>query len=205
LTELITASHPILLVEQMTNRYGGDIALSFSRYYYRPQSPFDEREIFSEMAGAVTADWLQTQFSRLKPEWDLALNSVVRDIRGRNWHIPMIDFAKGSVMASDLLLMRSVLGPKADEYWLYASGRSLHGYGTTLLKPKQWIAFMGKLLLLNLPGKTPLVDSRWVGHRLTSGYAALRWSANSPHYVAMPARTFVSLDSLASVSELGKL
>jgi hypothetical protein len=36
---------------------------------------------------------------------------------------------------------------------------------------------MGRLLLLNLPEKPCLVDTRWVGHRLIGGYAALRWSA----------------------------
>lgn len=45
---------------------------------------------------------------------------------------------------------------------------------------------MGKLFLATQVGVPPTVDPRWVGHRLIAGYAALRWTKNTPHYVDTP-------------------
>ncbi|MHB1292207.1 MAG: primase 1D-like protein [Sulfuricella sp.] len=33
---------------------------------------------------------------------------------------------------------------------------------------------------------SPTVDPRWVGHRLISGYAALRWTKNTEQYLNTP-------------------
>ena len=70
----------------------------------------------------------------------------------------------------------------------YESGRSLHAYGSTGLKNKEWIDFMGRLLLANIPNKPEIVDTRWIGHRLMGRFSSLRWSSNSGMYLQIPSR-----------------
>jgi hypothetical protein len=183
--------HPVQLISDLQERWSG-LTLSFSHYVYRPQSPFDERRVFDLAAAEVTPDWLHSQLRLLPEGWDLALNSRIKDARARIHHLPMIDFAKRNVTTDDLVLMRSVLGGALCRTLVfYESGRSLHAYGMHLLEPGAWREFMGRLLLLNLPQQEPLIDTRWVGHRLVSGYAALRWSSNSAQYLRVPAKTHI--------------
>lgn len=182
-------NHPIQLIGELQERWSS-LTLSFSQYVYRPQSPFDERRVFEQAAAEVTPAWLQTQLQTLPKGWDIALNSRVKDARDRVHHLPMIDFSKRHVTTDDLILMRSILGASLCRTLVfYDSGRSLHAYGLHLLEPREWREFMGRLLLLNLPQLEPLIDTRWVGHRLVSGYCALRWSSNSAQYLRMPAKT----------------
>lgn len=182
-------SHPLHVLDELRRREHSAMTLSFSRYLYRPQAPFDEREVFEVPLTEVNGSWLRSELSNLRPGWDLALNSSVVDVRRRRHHLPMIDFAKPSISAADFVLMRSLLGSGLVSGLSYfESGRSIHAYGSQLLGLGEWRVFMGKLLLLNLPAAEPLIDGRWVGHRLISGFAALRWSANSPHYLAVPKR-----------------
>ena len=67
--------------------------------------------------------------------------------------------------------------------WLPGPAAGLSFLGVEL---GEWIKFMGSLLLLNIPGKIKIVDSRWVGHRLLGGYASLRWSNNTRQYKRFP-------------------
>jgi hypothetical protein len=185
--------HPIQLISEIRERWP-EASLSFSHYFYRPQSPFDERRVFEQKAAEVTPDWLHVQLQKLPDGWDIALNSSVKDARGRLHHLPMIDFTKRLLVSDDLILMRSILGISLySRFVFFDSGRSLHAYGVQILSPGQWREFMGRLLLLNLPRAEPLIDNRWVGHRLVSGYSALRWSSNASHYVKQPARVNIDL------------
>lgn len=181
--------HPIQIVELLQRAASVNSRLSFSRYLYRPQSPFDERETFTVPLSEVDSEWLLSEISALKAGWELALNSIVESERSRRFHIPMIDFAKTYIDTDDLVLMRRILGASlANDLAFFDSGRSFHAYGTRLVEPAEWRRFMGSLLLLNLPQSEPLVDSRWVGHRLVSGYSALRWSSNTQTYLQIPRR-----------------
>ena len=56
---------------------------------------------------------------------------------------------------------------------LLDSGRSYHYYGLELLHEQDWLAFMGRSLLL-----TPLVDTRYIAHRLIDDYGRLRVSTS---------------------------
>lgn len=187
-------SHPIQLISDLRDRYG-KLTLSFSEYVYRPQSPFDERSVFDVPIDEITIDWLEARKAQLRPQWELALNSRVVDARKRVRHLPMIDFHKPEIVPADLLLMRSLLGAAiCGSLTFFDSGRSLHAYGVRLLDPGEWREFMGRLLLLNMPNTTALVDARWVGHRLIAGYCALRWTANSDQYLKVPARAVLGLN-----------
>lgn len=71
---------------------------------------------------------------------------------------------------------------------VYGSGRSFHVYSTTLLGPKDWFDFMGRLLLINPRGQKEIVDTCWIGHRLIGGFGSLRWSNNSGMYLGSLSR-----------------
>ncbi|WP_162932148.1 primase 1D-like protein [Solimonas sp. K1W22B-7] len=192
-THLARHNHPLEVIREIRRLHGDDLMLTFSRYLYRPQTILDQREVFSVSITEVTGDWFRRQSQQLEHGWELALNSKVRDARRRTNHIPMIDFSPSKINARHFDLMREILGRSVFQTLsLFSSGRSFHGYTSQLLTPSQWQDFMGRLLLLNEPTKEPLVDARWIGHRLISGYAALRWTANSSHYAGAPTRINLS-------------
>jgi hypothetical protein len=179
--------HPISLIIRLLNLNDTVKTLSFSRYFYRPQSPIDEREIFSVSRGEVTLEWFNHEVARLRPGWELAFNSKIIDRRNRKFHLPMIDFASVGTSALVSENFRDIIGRKhADSLHFYRSGRSFHAYSLRLVGQSEWVKFMGRLLLLNLPESDPIIDSRWIGHRLLAGYSALRWSCQTSHYLESP-------------------
>lgn len=194
--EVVRNSHPIELISIIRNNYGAGLELEFSRYVYRPQSILDVREIFRVPINRVDVAWLQTEFARLPPGWELALNSRVYNSKGRKSHIPMIDYV-GRQLPSDYSHFPGLLGSLASRMMFVDSGRSYHSYAPVLISHSKWIGFMGRLLLLNLPNSPPLTDSRWVGHRLVGGFSALRWSNNSEQYLKLP--------EIVSIGEIGRL
>jgi hypothetical protein len=100
-------------------------------------------------------------------------------------HLVMVDMSTGA--RAHLEKLRAFIGDNyADKIAWYRSGRSFHGYGDTLLTGELWVRFMGLLLLANQPSLEPTVDPRWIGHRLLAGYAALRWTKNTEHYLSAP-------------------
>lgn len=185
-------NHPIRFVRTIFNSREGEYRLEFSRYFYRPGSIFDERETFAVDASELCDAWLSTQLSALRPGWELALNSRVTDSRNRSYHIGMIDFAEAVEVDRLRNQVRNLLG---EDMFLgmdcFDSGRSFHGYFRHLLRPGQWHEFLGRLLLMNEPDSHPVVDARWVGHRLIGGYGALRWSKNGSRYMSYPVRRVV--------------
>lgn len=176
----LDSTHPIGFVQSLMGKYGDELTLNFSKYYYRPNSVFDERETFEVPIWDVTTKWFDDQVSGLRPDWELAMNSLVRDKRGRSLHVGMIDFTgRPSVSLVRSRIHELIATKDADDFSLYDSGRSFHGYLLMLMTPAKWREFLGRLLLMNFVNEEPLVDSRWVGHRLIGGFSALRWSSNS--------------------------
>ena len=184
--DIESGSHPIAFIAELRERLGDRLVLSFSRYTYKPRQRPDVRESFEVPLCEVTGRWLQRQLATLQPSQELALESRVR-LQGLRRHIPMLDFR--GLSKGQLLAIADVL---PDDYkeglQVYFSGRSFHAYFPHLLTPRQWVKFMGSALLCNTPGSQKVIDSRWVGHRLIGGYAALRWSWNTPHYTSYPTR-----------------
>lgn len=176
--------HPI---SQIVKSISEDVVVEFSIYKYRPQSILDDREVFYEKISNLDEGWLDLKLKSLQEDKELALHSRFK-LGRRYYHIPMIDF---SCPVDDLENARKVLLsllPKDlyESLSYYDSGRSIHAYGATPIVHNKWIEFMGRLLLVNLPGKPSFIDARWIGHRLVGGYSALRWSANSDYYLKVP-------------------
>ena len=179
--------HLISVVWAILESGRDDLTLEFSRYRYLPQSVFDERHTFFVPISDVTQNWLDCECSRLQESWELAINSRVRDGRGRTFHIPMIDFVGRNVRALSSPRFMEVVGRNvAKSFEYFDSGRSFHAYSGRLMTGGEWVKFMGRLLLLNFPNEEPVVDARWIGHRLLGGYSSLRWSRNSEHYLMEP-------------------
>ncbi len=183
----IPPGHPYWHARSIVEDFRSEIrALYFSYYEYIPQSLIDKRETFS----LPTEDFLdhniiEATLRRTPSDRELAIHSRVDMQSGETRHIPMVDMSTGSV--AQLAKLRPFLGEELfHRFKWYKSGRSFHGYGRTLITSNEWAALMGTLLLANQKGHPPTVDPRWVGHRLIAGYASLRWTKNTPHYINLP-------------------
>lgn len=179
--------HPYSMIgDYLSSMCPPDSKVHLSRYHYSPQTVADSRVVcelqLSEFSWSVVSH-LQ---SELGSDEELAFHSTITMPSGDQRHLPMLDFS-GHVDHEAVATLRSVLGANLTaSLRLYTSGRSYHGYFLCLLDHEEWHKLMGTFLLLNLPDRPPVADARWVGHRLRAGYAALRWSANTRHYLAPP-------------------
>lgn len=104
----------------------------------------------------------------------LAISSRVQ-LRGRAAcaHIPMMDFAVECSEVAQFRVVESVRGLGFSRGVVLASGRSYHFYGMDLLSGAGWLSFMHRSLLL-----APLVDVRYVAHRLLERRGILRLTAS---------------------------
>lgn len=180
------ALHPIRFLRTIESRYGSGVLLRFSRYLYRPKSRVDERVSFEMSISQVDEGWLLREFEGLGARYELAIESRVK-VGRETRHIPMLDF-RGMTKGQLLAIMEVFPKELVEGVDVYFSGRSFHAYFPSLLTSRQWVKFMGSSLLCNTPSDPSVVDQRWVGHRLVSGFSALRWSSNTPHYKQYPER-----------------
>ena len=163
-------------------------ALTLSYYIYRPQSLVDERTLIP----ISRADFLNTRYvahlvENCPPNQDMAIHSAAECNDGVLRHIPMVDMSTSSRAHLEKLRAFLDLETFYGFVW-FESGRSFHGYGSRFITHGQWISYMGQLLLSNQKDLKPTVDPRWIGHRLIAGYAALRWTRNTEHYLRLPQR-----------------
>ncbi|MFP2899081.1 hypothetical protein [Corallococcus sp. 4LFB] len=194
MSEPVEFSHPAVLIEEFARVLDGGAFFNLSYYRYRPQSLLDERRLIQVRARELTVSRVEELLAGLLEGEELAFHSLVTTGKRGGFHLPMIDFS-GRLGRDSLGVLRDVLGTRYfDALRLYDSGRSFHGYIMKPLPFRQWVSFMGMLLLVNLPERSQVTDSRWVGHRLCAGYASLRWSKNTQHYHAAP--RFISVSKI---------
>jgi|GEM_PF-347619 len=183
--------HPINWVQSIiqssiqSNWLDSSTLLTFSRYFYIPQSLQDIRNDFSINAQSFMEIDLPNLLFDLEENYELAFCSTVNSF-GQTLHLPMIDFSLKSHPSHLLYIMQEVCKYWSISFNLYSSGRSYHAYGNRLLTHDDWVKFMASLLLINKPSGLKLIDERWIGHRILGGYAALRWSKNTSHYKKFP-------------------
>lgn len=180
------SKHPILFIANFCG-LDSSCKLEFGVYTYKPQTIKDSREIVRVNANKMQKEY-ENLLENLDPDKDVALHSrVSMKDEANTLHIPMIDFNYSVTISNhfpEIIKLTSDFG--CETVALFDSGRSYHLYGNALLKPEEWQKFMGRLLLLNQPNQEKVVDSRWIGHRLLSGYSSLRWSNNSTQYLQEP-------------------
>jgi hypothetical protein len=193
------SAHPLAVVRWLRDQHSQPMLLEFSYYKYVPRIVADERHIFSMPANDLDEVTLSQLLISGPAGYELALHSRVR-VANAEWHIPMVDL---STAAGALLgRLRSVLPSDVfGEMVWFESGRSFHGYGLGLVSAENWRQLLGRLLLANVPSQSPIVDPRWIGHRLIAGYSALRWSRNTSHYIRYPHLVSKSTRGLLGASQ----
>jgi hypothetical protein len=103
----------------------------------------------------------------------LAFCSRVKLRDGGSGHIPLMDF-RCHPSASNRRIVRRALKAMGQGAGLLAeSGRSFHFYGSRLLTNDEWVGFMGMAMLFS-----PVVDVRYIAHRLADGACRLRISTS---------------------------
>jgi hypothetical protein len=182
---VIDQGHPYHFLRPVFQRPG--LLFQFGKYVYHPDSPTDSREPVDVTGTRVTQQWVEKTIEALQPMQELALHSLVRSAE-RSWHIPMIDFSYGGPFDKRIVerFRKHVPLGVLENMAFFETGRSYHAYSKVLLRQREWIDFMGSLLLVNPRGEPEIVDARWVGHRLSGGFASLRWSKNTRQYEAAP-------------------
>lgn len=179
-------THPYWNVRDLIAQATGVTQVHFSYYKYVPQSILDERHRFQIPRDYfLSGEYIQWLIDSTPSNRELSIHSTVTLAGGEERHIPMADMSTGArahLPKLEALIEHTGFG----EFEWFASGRSFHGYGKRLLEHDEWVKLMGALLLANQRGMPPIVDSRWIGHRLLAGYSALRWTKNTHHYVGSP-------------------
>lgn len=184
----VDINHPYIVAEELMDIYGRDVVFEFGKYAYSVDTIEDDRETLRVSGGEMTREFVESLIGSLRPGYELALHSTVRDKIGNALHIPMIDFCgRHHAEAWDRIKDR-LPGEIVNSMVLFDSGSSYHAYSVTLISPTDWRIFMGNLLLLNATHGSQFVDTRWIGHRLMGGYGALRWSCNTSEYRRIPTR-----------------
>ena len=185
---MIADSHPYWHLRTVVADNPSIESISFSHYAYLPQTVDDTRFPLQVPAKDFLDLGFVEQLFRSTPNGhELAVHSDMLLADGSRSHLLMVDMATSA--KAHLEKLRTFLGDDLFQriVW-FDSGRSFHGYGQDLLSERRWVEFMGLLLLANQPRLEPTVDPRWIGHRLMAGYAALRWTRNTPQYLVLPSR-----------------
>lgn len=164
-------------------------SVELSVYTNFPESLRDVRVNHRTDAGAIKNEFAHLNAS-LRPGREIAFHSrvFVRSEHKKSVarHIPLVDFKTPDREVAERSANALVQEQQATDAALFASGRSFHLYIGVLLSRGEWVRFMGRLLLLNPREGPQVIDTRWIGHRLMSGFGALRWSANTPPYKRPP-------------------
>lgn len=167
------------------------VEIELSYYEYLPQTVLDKRKILKLECIALNREDLEEILVACPAGHEVAIHSKFTTThynKKQTFHLPMIDFnceieMIGNVVSS----VRKILPEKIwKTLYFYNSGRSIHAYSLSPIKPAEFFDFMGRCLLMNLPNESSLVDARWVGHRIMAGYASLRISHNTNNYLAAP-------------------
>lgn len=184
---VLPPKHPYWQMRSLVEYHSESIKnLHLSYYKYTPQSLLDTRQhLLLNTDDFLNVELIGNIIRAVPTGRELAFHSQIETKEEQILHIPMIDMSTGSL--AHLEKLRPFLSDHLFQHitW-YRSGRSFHGYASTLVSPKEWASLMGTLLLANQPGLPPTVDPRWIGHRLIAGYSALRWTKNTMHYIEPP-------------------
>ncbi|MBC3878521.1 hypothetical protein H8K38_11925 [Undibacterium sp. FT79W] len=185
---IFSKDHPYQFLKSFIEREFNITHITASYYFYRQQSLVDERVTYLVDRETFLDEHEFSKFIDQCPvDFEVAIHSDVLTSDSVRLHFPMIDMSTSAT--AQLNKLENYIGSEIfNQLAFYDSGRSFHVYGQKLLSEKEWIAFMGTLLLSNQKDLKPLVDPRWIGHRLIAGYSSLRWTKNTSQYLSFPKR-----------------
>lgn len=139
------------------------------------------RRTFRVLAQDVSEEKIRELHSEAGENRAIGITSVVETLDRKRRHIPMMDLksrVSGFNQRAIVDLFKSV---RNEPGVLLDSGNSYHYYGLQTVDESSWRAFLGECLLFS-----PVVDSRYVGHRLIDGFCVLRVS-EAAHKSRVPA------------------
>lgn len=183
-------AHPCEFLSEFFFSKYPEFEFEFSVYRYFPRAIEDQRRVFRCVGSEINSEWIWGQIRDLDSEHDLAIHSGVFTKDETVGHIPMVDFYAEVRLPEYKQLTSIVKEFGVNGFGIFETGRSFHGYGDCLILGERWHEYMGTLLLVNPPEGPSVVDARWIGHRLRSGFGSLRLSKNSTHYLSLPRRVF---------------
>ncbi len=190
---MINKDHPFFLIQDIIDN---ESIYSLSKYIYLPDSLSDEREFFHPNGSDFNSTYVSGLIESLNLNQELAFHSNLKTKYGKTYHFPMIDFTiKYEITREAFYLLNNFINKKIfKDMVFFTSGHSFHAYSTKLITHKEWLSFMGSLLLVNpVNSENSIIDTRWIGHRMMSGYGSLRWSNNSGKYLQVPKRFEIKL------------
>jgi hypothetical protein len=117
----------------------------------------------------ISAESVQSMLENLKDGLVLAVSSKVGLKNNGFAHIPMMDF-RCEPSSKTAEIVKAALRAMGEEAGLLVnSGRSYHFYGRRLLSRDEWLRFLAMGILFS-----PIVDARYIAHRLADGACRLR-------------------------------
>jgi hypothetical protein len=127
---------------------------------------------FSIDASILMTIGIGPSVAALEPQEALGLSSVCTLNDGQPGHIPLLDFSLSLSDENQTLVENAARLLGLQHALVLNSGRSYHVYGLCIFSQNEWIKFLARALLL-----APMVDVRYVAHRLIAGHAVLRINA----------------------------
>ena len=124
---------------------------------------------FHVPANELTADFVDECAQELAVGQALALSSICTLENGERAHLPLLDFRPQPSDISLRMIATACRALRLSDGAILNSGRSYHVYGFFVMSMDAWKNLMIKSILL-----APLVDVRYVAHRLLAGRSVLR-------------------------------
>lgn len=158
----------------------------FSFYQYAPDSALDPRRPAKVQGGPQAMAECLSLLDGIREGEELAMHSKVA-LAGSTLHIPMLDLACADLGPVEMARLAKFIPARIMESLsFYRTGRSFHAYGAMLLPESELVPFWGMALLANPVDGLPVVDARWIGHRMISGHGSLRLSARQERSLLAP-------------------
>lgn len=120
-------------------------------------------------AHRLAADSVQTILSETPTDKALGLSSLCALKRGGFAHLPLVDFCLAATPDNQQVMIAAARRLGLKHAAVLESGRSYHVYGFDLMTEPEWARFLARALLL-----TPIVDVRYIAHRLLARRSVLR-------------------------------
>jgi hypothetical protein len=138
----------------------------------------------------ITSQKLTSVIEDAGSEYGVAISSRVRLEDGELAHIPMLDFRCDCSDRNREVVKWAATAIGQRSGAIVNSGRSFHFYGFRLLTAPEWVRFVSLAALFS-----PVVDARYVAHRLIDGACRLRIT-KAPGRASVPVVAEVFHDEL---------
>jgi hypothetical protein len=120
----------------------------------------------------LSVEAIESLRNDLKEGTALAFSSRVQLRNGEMAHIPLMDFRCNPSEKNSRIVQRALKAMGQEAGLLAESGRSYHYYGFQLQSAAEWVQFLAMAMLFS-----PIVDVRYIAHRLADGTCRLRISS----------------------------